>query len=305
MSNVYCRAIFERGSGLGTRLFPWSRCMLFAQKHNLPTLSFHWVQPRVGPLIRGGIDIKSYKRQILLLGLFDRAENEIPPIRSAYLRSKLSHISEYQIDQNLVDFSNDSIIEFNGDRDRFGPLNGRNDEVFEHLLSITKKKWLDLVATYSEDAIGINVRLGNDFVVSSSPDDFRNKNFVKVPVSWYVDALKFLRKFYNADIPAYVVSDGTYEQLAPLLRMNNVFFVRPGCAISDLLILSKCKILIRNGASSFSAWASYFGQMPTLNHPGQSMSEFNFVSENDVFSGEFCVDQPSDELLSNLYNINF
>jgi hypothetical protein len=98
------------------------------------------------------------------------------------------------------------------------------------------------------------------------------------------------------DAAAYVVTDGTEDQLKCLMRLPNMHFVRPGCAISDLLILSKSKVLLRSGGSSFSAWASYLGQMPTISHPGQSMKEFNFINKMDYYTGEF---SPTD------YNKNF
>ena len=71
---------------------------------------------------------------------------------------------------------------------------------------------------------------------------------------------------------ALVESDGTKEELEPLLKLGNVEFVRPGCAISDLLILARSQVLMASGSSAFSAWASLLGQMPTSSHPGQSLS---------------------------------
>src|ERR1700722_14924352 len=61
-----------RGAGIGTRLFPWARCRIFSQLHGASMLAPRWIQPRIGPLLRGGIALNAYHRQILLLGLFRR-----------------------------------------------------------------------------------------------------------------------------------------------------------------------------------------------------------------------------------------
>jgi len=93
---------------------------------------------------------------------------------------------------------------------------------------------------------------------------------------------------------AVVVSDGTEQDLAPLLELENVEFLRPGCAITDLLILARAKVLIASGGSSFSAWASFLGNMPTISYPGQSLEWFKLKSDDNHFVGEFNYNSPSE-----------
>jgi hypothetical protein len=79
--------------------------------------------------------------------------------------------------------------------------------------------------------------------------------------------------------------------------MENVEFVRPGTAISDLLILSRGKVLLASGSSSFAAWGAFLGQMPSATHPGQPLSDWNIVPEKGQFIGEVNPGSPPREFL--------
>jgi hypothetical protein len=53
-----------------------------------------------------------------------------------------------------------------------------------------------------------------------------------------------------------------------LLSQENVRRREFGSSIADILALSRSRILIASG-STFSQWASYLGQIPTITHPGK------------------------------------
>jgi hypothetical protein len=96
-----------------------------------------------------------------------------------------------------------------------------------------------------------------------------------------------VRARLGASIPAVVTSDGGPDELRPLLDLDNVRQVATGSAIGDLLVLSRAVLLLASG-SSFSAWASYLGRMPTLSHPGQTLDRlFRLKGAAQQFIGEF------------------
>ena len=98
---------------------------------------------------------------------------------------------------------------------------------------------------------------------------------------------------------AYIVSDGTRAQLAELLSLENVHLVRPGSAISDLLVMSKSRVLLASGSSSFAAWGAFLGQMPTASHPGQAMiPEWRLTAERGQFLAEFDPKNPAHEFIA-------
>ena len=305
---TYSKPIFARGSGIGTRLFPWARCVLFSKENNIKMLRPNWVQPRIGPLFRGGIDLKSYHRQILLYGLFNSPENSPALISDLWARANYNTVEEdefiSQILENKYLLENKNfLIRFGGDGGRFSQLNGHDVFIKNELYSITNNKWKNFINSFSEVPIGINIRMGNDFKTPEKTSDHFAVEATKTPVQWFVESLNSVRKMIGYSASAYVVSDGTEDDLKELLSLPNTTFIRPGCAISDLLILSKANLLIRSGGSSFSAWASFLGQMPTISHPGQSMKEFNMINKNNYYTGEFMPNIYNSELYADIKKI--
>lgn len=300
---IYCKATFERGSGIGTRLFPWARATHFSEKYGIKMLAPHWIQPRIGPLLRGGIDLSSYHRQILLMGLFKHGPNNITGFKRFALEMKSNHLLEPNIDDLVngkYNLPTKGIINFSGDNGRFKYLNGQSSYFREKLIGITNRKWLKFIENKGNFAIGINVRMGNDFVTPKNGDIIKNHEAIKTPIDWFVNSLKVIRRNTEENLPAIVVTDGTEESVAPLINMKNVTLLRPGCAISDLLILSNCKILLRSGGSSFSAWAAYLGQMPAISPPGQALGKFNLINDHGKYIGEFNPEFPDEEFISQI-----
>jgi len=116
---------------------------------------------------------------------------------------------------------------------------------------------------------------------------------LRTPISWFIESLEYIRRIAGFPLKAYIVSNGKQEEFKELLSLKNVFFLNNRSAIVDLLILSKAKILIGSGGSSFSAWAAFLGQMPTITYPGQSLTWFNLTNKNGFYLGELDPRLPS------------
>lgn len=300
---IYCRARFAKGSGLGTRLFPWARCVLFSQLHDVPMLSADWVQPRLGPLLHGGVDLHAYHRQILLMGLFQNQPQDIAGVQKWRLLRGAGTVSEppdlavFSINASERGETSNVIVEFDGAKNMFQDICTWRELLKEKLRSITRQRWLSMVDAVGTIPIGINVRLGNDFRQAVTERDYYTKGAIRTPVAWFVDSLQLIRRVVGFPAQAVVVSDGSEDALCDLLALENVTFLRPGCAISDLLILCNTKVLIGSGGSSFSAWASFLGQMPTISHPGQSLEWFKLGSAEHLVQA-FDPGNPSDDFLA-------
>ena len=300
----YCKPVFTRGSGLGNRLFPWARCRIFSSIHQIPMLAPKWFTGRIGSLIRGGIDLNYYAHQILLLDLFEPRDNDVKGLNRSWIDFQSTKISE---PENLLIFNTRSqekmVVCFQGDKKHFADLRGWESYLLDELKRISKSKWINLVDQFGEIPIAINIRMGNDFKTAKTPEEYYTKGGIKTPLSWFIDSLNTIRDSIGYSAQAYIVSDGNTDNLDPILSLPNVTFVRPGCAISDLLILAKAKILIASGGSSFSAWASFLGQMPTISHPGQSLSWFQIDNIHNYYVGEFNPEQPSSIFIEQSKNI--
>jgi hypothetical protein len=85
--------------------------------------------------------------------------------------------------------------------------------------------------------------------------------------------------------------------------MDNVTFLRPGNAITDSLSLSRDKVLLASASSTFSAWACFLGQMPTVSAPGHPLTNWGIEPENGQFIGDFNPHHPSSEFLTQAISI--
>ena len=303
---LYCQVVFPRGAGLGTRLFPWARCIIFAHVNRVPMLAPQWVQPRVGPLLRGGIDLRAYHRQILLLGLFKPKSDNVVGLKRIMLRCLADRVSEPQrIDASYIATNSprNKVITFEGCEGLFEVLDGWDQFLDKELRTITRARWLRLIDTMDTVPVGMVVRLGNDFSAARSPRDFYTRGAIKTPLSWYIDSLRLIREHAGFPVKAVVTSDGTRNDLGELLDLGNVAFARPGCAVSDLSLLARSQILIASGGSSFSAWAAFLGQMPVISHPGQSLVWFKLVNRKGHYVGEFDPASPDPTFMAQVRQI--
>lgn len=142
----------------------------------------------------------------------------------------------------------------------FAPLQGWNTFLYEELCRITRKPYRVFVDGVRGPFVGINVRCGNDFSPGAVDEDWSWVGWLqKTPLAWYVRTLQAIREACGEPVKAIVVSDGTAETLAPLLRLPKVSFLRPGTAITDLLVLSRASVLLASASSTFSAWAAFLG----------------------------------------------
>src|SRR5688572_26703309 len=261
-----------------------------------------WIRPAVGQLFRGGISYDSYVRQIVLAGLFQKRPGDIGFLRYLSMASTLQVTSEpLDITSKTFlascDTRKNCVVEFQGLDNFFQPLNGRSALLLERLRSITRARYLSLADAPSSVPIGICVRLGNDFGAPVLVDG-RITGLRKTPTPWFVTVLKALRASVGFDARAYVVSDGTPQQLSELLAQPNVEFVRPGTAIGDLLLLSRAQVLLASGASTFAAWGAFLGQMPSATHPGQPLKWWKIEPQHGQYCGEVDGDDIDAEFMS-------
>jgi hypothetical protein len=283
-----------RGTGLGNRLFPWARCLVFARLGGAIPLEPRWFQPRLGPLLRGGIDIGHYHRSFLMMGLFRRRAEEIGGLRRTWIERTAPRIAEPPtLDAATAEgLPAGSLVVFSGDGDCFRRLHGWEAFLRGCLESMTRHRWLRHVDSLGEVPIALHVRRGPDFPEATPDDLVRPKGPVRTPLRWFRHALEVIRGHLGRPARALVVPDGPETDLRELLAAENTTLVRPGCVISDLLVLTRARVLVGSGGSSFSAWGSFLGRMPTLSLPGQSLAWFGLGGHGAPYVGEFDPDHP-------------
>lgn len=228
--------------------------------------------------------LRAYRGQFLLLGLFRPRPGDLSRAEAKAFERRAVLVSEPEDLRRAIDGAvlakGPAVVRFEGYRGFFAPLRGWSRFLHEELRVIAKPGVLARVDRLSEVPIAINVRCGNDFP-SAPPGARRLPPGTKTPVPWFRDVLRLVRAGASSVPAAFVVSDGTPEQLRLLLDEPAVTLVRPGTALSDLLTLARARVLLASGSSSFSAWGAFLGRMPAASHPGQPLSEWKLEGDPD------------------------
>jgi len=258
-------------------------------------LSPAWMQFKIGPILRGEADNRIY------YNLFKERKDDIKGIKRI--------LYQYFVDKNLEPSdlyskykkcnSTYLIIIFEGYKDYFQKLSGWDKFLHNEIRRITKDRWIREIDQAPHIPIGIHIRRG-DFIEAKSESDFYYKGGIKTPLSWFMDSLDVIRETIGYKVGAFVVSDGNEDELKDLLSLENVTLISTRAAISDLLIMTKAQTFIASGGSSFSAWISFLGQMPTISYPGQSLKWFKLENANKYYIGEFDPHSPPEQYLNEL-----
>jgi hypothetical protein len=240
------------GTGLANLLFIWARCLVEARRYGLRRVSPTWPQICRGPWIRNDPDKRTYH------DLFNPAPDEVTGISRLSLLAGRRWVPEAQLGKAIPE---GSIVAFRGISGLLIPSIAYRDAVCAELLQMVRTKHKKALQTGFSPDVAIHVRLG-DF---SDANPARGNT--RLDLGWYIGILKRLRESLGS-LSTTVFSDGTDEELAPLLAIDGVTRVTFGSSIADIIGLSQARILIASG-STFSMWPSFIGQMPTVWFPGR------------------------------------
>ena len=245
------------GAGLGNIMFPWAKALVYTKKHNLKSIQITWKNLKFGTFIRKERDKRMY------LDLFSETDG-------------ISGIKKFF----LLNFSNNIMI-FSEMNDLFEPF--KYDQIFvkSELLKIINPYHIKRAKEFNSNSIAIHIRMG-DFANPINEKVLRNGDWnYRLPIKWYIILIEKIQK--ESNLPIYIFSDAEDSELKEILEYDNCNRAYFGSAISDMLALSTCKVLI-SSASTFSMWASFLGQVPTIWFPGQMRQ--TLILENSKFEGE-------------------
>jgi len=247
------------GNGLGNLLFNWARCLSRSRQRNWRMIWPTWYSHKPKNKRVNPYDIRTYG------DLFRPTGDYISgPMKFRQLLFR-KWISEDEAE--LAPPKSGRVVQFRGMEGMFQPFLGDLALIRSELLAMTREEHLDGFVAPDPAPIGIHIRRG-DFLQRTNYEQMVSTHNSLLPLSWYIAALESVRNRCGKLVPAYVFSDGEDEELAPLLSQENVRRREFGSSIADILALSRSRILIASG-STFSQWASYLGQIPTITHPGK------------------------------------
>jgi hypothetical protein len=250
------------GGGLGNIMFPWAKAIVYAKNNNLKRIQTSWKNLKFGTVIRRERDKRMY------LDLFT-GNDGIGGIRKFL----------------LLNFSNKVKI-FSGMDNLFEPFKNEHDFVKSELLRIINPYHINKANKFDSNSVSVHIRMG-DFQVPDNEKVLRNGHWnYRLPIKWYKSIIEKIRD--ECDLPIYIFSDASDQDLQGILELENCRRAYFGSAISDMLALSSAKVLV-SSASTFSMWASFLGQIPTIWFPGQMRQQL--INDPTIFEGEVDYDE--------------
>ena len=250
--------------GLGHSLLAWGRCQLWCRDNGAQPLSPRWLRLRLGPYLRRERDKRNYF-------LLFRSGNAIGGLRKAWILATTRKVDES--DAASVNPAEPAVVVFrsipdNDVRRDFAALRGEGAWLRRQLEAMTLPRHLPAGPAFPH--VAIHVRLG-DFSVSDPDSAQRGQQNVRTGIDWFVSTLQALRASLGESIPAIVYSDGSEEELLPLLRLPSVVRAPAQSAVADLLSIARADALLGSG-SGFSIWGSLLGDVPRLSAHGQQLT---------------------------------
>ena len=247
--------------GLTHGLLAWARCAVWCEQTGAQMIAPFWFKPRIGPYLRRERDKRNYF-------LLFHAGGQISGLRRLALLAKLP---KFPVGQGAPAANGGSGIMLfenalaDNEKKSFAQVVDHGPFLRSRLLAITRRHHIPPAP--AEPFIAIHVRLG-DFAEPSGKNAVGNN--VRLPIDWYADRLLSLRAALAVAVPAVVFSDGSEEELAPLLRLAAVTRAPKAESVTDLLALGAGACVI-GSASGFSLWGAFLGSAPRLSHVGKQI----------------------------------
>jgi hypothetical protein len=258
------------GAGLGNILFPWATAIVYAKKHNLTRIQTTWGNLKIGTFFRKERDKRMY------FDLFTGKDG-------------VGGLKKFL----LLNFSNE-VKCFSSMDKLFEPFKHEHNFVKTELLKIINPFHIEEASNVNTESVALHIRMG-DFQAPENEQLLRDGAWnYRLPLKWYIAIIDKIR--LKSNLPIYIFSDATDNELRDILSINNCKRAYLGSSISDIIALSRCKVLVAS-ASTFSMWASFLGQIPTIWFPGQMRQ--NLITDSSVFEGEVDYDDVLPELFVN------
>jgi hypothetical protein len=261
--SLYAFPIVGR-AGLGNMLFPWARAEIFGQDHGVRILAPAWNSLRIGPYLRREPEKRRY------IGFFS-APDHVWGLTRMLVKARARRFDEAEADLALA-AKNDreiALVVFKGLNDLFVPLQGKSALIRERLWAMTRERYRGRASEFGDRFIAMHIRRGD--ITRQGLDERGLQAMTQyTPTAWFASIARAVRTCRELDsLPIVLFTDGDAAEVAEVLEVRNVHLNRPGTAIADLWGMTRGKLLIASGYSTFSMWASYLGGMPTRYAPGK------------------------------------
>ncbi len=266
--------------GLANKILVWANAYVFAKENNVPLVVTNWLTIFIGPILRGENSLRFYFGYFNNDSIFKRLNIRI---KSKFLKiDKNVKGDTFPKGTDLVVF--DTYMDWLEFFDRIRLHRERIKSVF--FKDLLKKKYKVNYDNYESLNIGVHIRMGDFGMPNTTFDDDFNpeKNSSKrTPIRYFVDVINSLRAHAGKPVEVHVFSDGNEDDLREVLELERVQLVKGNKDIEDLLMLSKCRVIVTSATSTFSLLAAYFSEAVILHHPNFYIRPIRNTEDNNLF----------------------
>lgn len=247
-------------AGLGNILFVWARACIFAEVNQCQLYTTGWNRLHIGAILRGEKSYRFYGNYFVASKVLVRLQNMMQSLffSKIYNINPTMHVNS---SQNTV-YIFDQVPHWS---DSFEYIKEYRDLIKKSLFTMLTNDIQIELAKHNAPAIAVHIRRG-DFANLQENVDFKMVGGTKTPLDYFINSINAIRKYINKEIEVQVFSDGTEEELETVLQLNHVKLVATKYDITDLLLMSKSKLLITSAGSSFSYWAGFLSEGAVIIH---------------------------------------
>lgn len=277
---LYVGNEFNRSMGLGNKLFSWARAYCTTKILGASQIEARWFAVRNAGFLRGGIDYRNLLGKIFLYNNFKsdpEAINELYLEIQSRFRGGVSFKKHYL--SNLWELKKNCFLDrdwiiYRSDKSHcFSDLAEHRDSIKQKLEHLYKNSLH--CKSFDEPFIAVNYRSGNDF----RPHADKGSQS-KTDLNWFVYAVSCVRQQYG-NLPVHIISDGAPHHLAHIAGgIEGCQIQKFGTAVEDLQLLSKARVLLASGNSSFSAWASFLSGADTFSSKDTPLDRWQINAAN-------------------------
>ena len=262
-SNIDFGFVRLGGAGLGNLLSIFSRAVILSRNNGFRMIWPTWPSIKVGPWIRHEKDKRFYG------DLFISNSNYVTGIKKEelLLSSKKYLITNENANDELPILPDNGVYEYSAFSMRFKDIIPYREILKNEIISITRERNKRFLEHDFSSEINVHVRLG-DFAKPNAEQEKRERFNTQLPINWYVKAINDIKSVLGNSVRFNIFSDGSDEELKPILEIPQCSRMFWGSAIADILALSQSKVIIASG-SSFSLWARFLGNRSCLTFSNQ------------------------------------
>ena len=261
MSIVVCKL---PDAGLGNQLFPLTRAMVFSHLNHLPLIvtGYHRLKP--GPYLRGEKNKRKYR------AFFNFQKGYL-----GELGDKL-RVNSYKRKYAVIKEPSISSIAEEGDKlyyfTRLSHYSDYFNELKDHrelAISLLKQAMNPVIFTELQSCkapdIAVHIRMG-DFRKLKPEEDFNKVGSVRTPLDYFIEMIRTTRSVSVRNLPVRVFTDGHPSELKELFELPETSLVKGNTDMTDLLLMSKSKVIITSAGSTFSYWAGFLSEAVLIMH---------------------------------------